>query len=194
MGSDQDADVDILIVGAGVTGIYQLYRAREAGYSVQMVEAGSGVGGTWYWNRYPGSRYDSESYTYGYLFSAELFQEWEWTEHFAGQPENERYFNYVADKFDLRRHIRFNTGSPRPCGMSPRRPGWCRRTGTAPGPATWSPRPACCRSRSFPASRDGTASAARRTTPACGRRPRWTSRASGSPSSAPDRAVCRSSR
>ena len=109
MGSDQDADVDILIVGAGVTGIYQLYRAREAGYSVQMVEAGSGVGGTWYWNRYPGSRYDSESYTYGYLFSEELFQEWEWTEHFAGQPENERYFNYVADKFDLRRHMRFNT-------------------------------------------------------------------------------------
>ena len=109
MGSDQDADVDILIVGAGVTGIYQLYRAREAGYSVQMVEAGSGVGGTWYWNRYPGARYDSESYTYGYLFSDELFAEWDWTEHFAGQPENERYFNYVVDKFDLRRHIRFNT-------------------------------------------------------------------------------------
>jgi cation diffusion facilitator CzcD-associated flavoprotein CzcO len=107
MGSDQDADVDILIVGAGVTGIYQLYRAREAGYSVQMVEAGSGVGGTWYWNRYPGSRYDSESYTYGYLFSDELFAEWDWTEHFAGQSENERYFNYVVDRFDLRRHIRF---------------------------------------------------------------------------------------
>ena len=109
MGSDQDADVDILIVGAGVTGIYQLYRAREAGYSVQMVEQGTGVGGTWYWNRYPGSRYDSESYTYGYFFSQELFQEWEWTEQFAGQAENERYFNHVVDKFDLRRHIRFNT-------------------------------------------------------------------------------------
>jgi len=109
MGSDQDADVDILIVGAGVTGIYQLYLAREAGYSVRLVEAGSGVGGTWYWNRYPGARYDSESYTYGYLFSDELFAEWDWTEHFAGQPENERYFNYVVDKFDLRRHIRFNT-------------------------------------------------------------------------------------
>ena len=109
MGSDRDADVDILIVGAGVTGIYQLYRAREAGYSVQMVEQGTGVGGTWYWNRYPGCRYDSESYTYGYFFSAELFREWEWTEHFAGQAENERYFNHVVDKFDLRRHIRFNT-------------------------------------------------------------------------------------
>jgi cation diffusion facilitator CzcD-associated flavoprotein CzcO len=109
MGPDQGADVDILVVGAGVTGIYQLYRAREAGYSVQMLEAGSGVGGTWYWNRYPGARYDSESYTYGYLFSDELFAEWDWTEHFAGQPENERYFNYVVDKFELRRHIRFNT-------------------------------------------------------------------------------------
>ena len=101
--------VDVLIVGAGVTGIYQLYLAREAGYSARMVEAGSGAGGTWYWNRYPGARYDSESYTYGYLFSDELFQEWDWTEHFAGQPENERYFNYVVDKFDLRRHIQFNT-------------------------------------------------------------------------------------
>ena len=109
MSSDRDADVDILIVGAGVTGIYQLYLAREAGYSVQLVDAGSGVGGTWYWNRYPGSRYDSESYTYGYFFSEELFKEWEWSEHFAGQAENERYFNHVVDKFDLRRHIRFNT-------------------------------------------------------------------------------------
>src|ERR1700689_3587547 len=109
MASDQVADVDILIVGAGVTGIYQLYRAREAGYSARLVEAGSGVGGTWYWNRYPGARYDSESYTYGYLFSEELFQEWDWTEHFSGQAENERYFNHVVDKFDLRRHIRFNT-------------------------------------------------------------------------------------
>jgi cation diffusion facilitator CzcD-associated flavoprotein CzcO len=109
VGSDRDADVDILIVGAGVTGIYQLYLAREAGCSAQMVEAGSGAGGTWYWNRYPGARYDSESYTYGYLFSEELFAEWDWSEHFAGQPENERYFNHVIDKFGLRRHIRFGT-------------------------------------------------------------------------------------
>jgi len=107
--ADAGTDVDVLIVGAGVTGIYQLYLAREAGYSVRMLEAGSGVGGTWYWNRYPGARYDSESYTYGYLFSDELFAEWDWTEHFAGQPENERYFNHVVDRFDLRRHIRFNT-------------------------------------------------------------------------------------
>src|SRR3979411_2810866 len=104
-----ESDVDVLIVGASITGTYQLYRDREAGFSVLLVEAGSGVGGTWYWNRYPGARYDSESYTYGYLFSDELFAEWDWTEHFAGQPENERYFNYVVDKFELRRHIRFNT-------------------------------------------------------------------------------------
>ena len=76
-------------MGAGVTGIYQLYLAREAGYSVQLVDAGTGVGGTWYWNRYPGARYDSESYTYGYFFSEELFKEWEWSEHFAG-PGGER--------------------------------------------------------------------------------------------------------
>src|SRR6478735_1670858 len=102
-------DVDVLVVGAGITGIYQLYRAREAGFSVQLVEAGGGVGGTWFWNRYPGARFDSESYTYGYLFSRELFDEWEWQEHFAGQPEIERYLNHVVDRFDLRRHLRFGS-------------------------------------------------------------------------------------
>ena len=100
-------DVDVLVVGAGITGIYQLYRAREAGFSVALLEAGDGVGGTWYWNRYPGARFDSESYTYGYLFSKELFDEWEWQEHFAEQPETERYLNHVVDRFDLRRHMRF---------------------------------------------------------------------------------------
>jgi cation diffusion facilitator CzcD-associated flavoprotein CzcO len=102
------ADVDVLVVGAGITGIYQLYRAREAGFSVQLLEAGSGVGGTWFWNRYPGAQFDSESYTYGYLFSKELFDEWEWQEHFAHQPDIERYLNHVVDRFDLRRHIRFD--------------------------------------------------------------------------------------
>jgi len=103
------ADVDVLVVGAGITGIYQLYRAREAGFSVQLVEAGGGVGGTWYWNRYPGARFDSESYTYAYLFSQELFDDWEWQEHFAPQSETERYLNHVVDRFDLRRHMRFDT-------------------------------------------------------------------------------------
>jgi cation diffusion facilitator CzcD-associated flavoprotein CzcO len=99
--------LDVLVVGAGVTGIYQLYRCREAGFTVQLLEAGEGVGGTWYWNRYPGARFDSESYTYAYLFSRELFDEWEWQEHFAEQPEIERYLNHVVDRFDLRRAIRF---------------------------------------------------------------------------------------
>ena len=98
----------MLVVGAGITGIYQLYRAREAGFSVALVEAGGGVGGTWFWNRYPGARFDSESYTYAYLFSQELFDEWEWQEHFAEQPETERYLNHVVDRFDLRRHMRFD--------------------------------------------------------------------------------------
>ena len=99
--------VDVLVVGAGITGIYQLYRAREAGFTARLLEAGDGVGGTWFWNRYPGARFDSESYTYGYLFSQELWDEWEWQEHFAAQPEIERYLNRVVDRFDLRRDMRF---------------------------------------------------------------------------------------
>ena len=100
---------DAVVIGAGVTGLYSLYRLREQGLSVRAFEEGGGVGGTWYWNRYPGCRFDSESYTYGYSFSEELLQEWDWKELYSGQPENERYLNYVADKFDLRRHIRFNS-------------------------------------------------------------------------------------
>jgi len=98
---------DVLVVGAGMTGVNQAYRLLEEGFTVEVVEAGDGVGGTWFWNRYPGSRFDSESYTYGFLFSEELFDEWVWSEHFAGQPEIERYVNHVVDKFDLRRHITF---------------------------------------------------------------------------------------
>jgi cation diffusion facilitator CzcD-associated flavoprotein CzcO len=112
---------DVLIVGAGITGIYQLYRAREAGFSVQLVEAGEGAGGTWYWNRYPGARFDSESYTYAYLFSKELFEEWEWQEHFAEQPDIERYLNHVIDRFDLRRHIRLGTRVTSACWDESRR-------------------------------------------------------------------------
>src|SRR5712691_6414926 len=100
---------DVIIIGAGVTGLYQLYCLRQRGLSVRVYEDGGGVGGTWYWNRYPGARFDSESYTYGYSFSEELLQEWDWKEHYSGQPENERYLNYVADKFDLRRDIRLNS-------------------------------------------------------------------------------------
>jgi cation diffusion facilitator CzcD-associated flavoprotein CzcO len=100
---------DAIIIGAGVAGLYQLYRLRQLGFRVRVFDDGGGVGGTWYWNRYPGARFDSESYTYGYSFSNELLQEWDWKEHFSGQPENERYLNYVADKFDLRRDIQLNS-------------------------------------------------------------------------------------
>ena len=100
---------DVVVIGAGVTGLYALYRMRELGLSVQVLDEATGVGGTWYWNRYPGCRFDSESYSYGYSFSEELLQEWDWKEHYSGQPENERYLNYVADKFDLRKDIRFKT-------------------------------------------------------------------------------------
>jgi len=102
-------DFDAVVIGAGVSGLYQLYRLRELGLRVRVFEAGTGVGGTWYWNRYPGARFDSESWTYGYSFSQALLEEWDWEEHFAAQPETERYLNYVADKFDLRRDIQFRS-------------------------------------------------------------------------------------
>jgi cation diffusion facilitator CzcD-associated flavoprotein CzcO len=102
-------DFDVVVIGAGLSGMYQLYRLRELGLRTRVLEAGSDVGGTWYWNRYPGARFDSESYSYGYSFSKELLQEWEWSEHFAGQPETLRYCQYVAQKFDLRRDIQFNS-------------------------------------------------------------------------------------
>ncbi len=99
---------DAIVIGAGVSGIYQLYRLKELGLKVRCFEDGSGVGGTWYWNRYPGCRFDSESETYGYSWSKELLQEWNWKEHFSGQPENEQYLNYVTDRFNLRPLIQFN--------------------------------------------------------------------------------------
>jgi cation diffusion facilitator CzcD-associated flavoprotein CzcO len=103
-----DLDHDAIVIGAGMSGMFQLIRLRELGMKTQAFEAGTGVGGTWYWNRYPGARFDSESYSYGYSFDKELLKEWSWTEHFAPQPETERYLNLVADKYDLRRDIRFS--------------------------------------------------------------------------------------
>ena len=109
MSSTTVPQYDAIIIGAGVTGLYQLYRLRELGLSVRVIEAASGVGGTWFWNRYPGCRFDSESESYAYSFSKELLQEWDWTEHYSPQPETLRYLNHVADKFDLRKDIQFNT-------------------------------------------------------------------------------------
>ena len=102
-------DHDVIVIGAGISGLYQLYRLRELGLRVRVLEAGTGVGGTWYWNRYPGARFDSESYSYSYSFSKELLAEWNWNEHFAPQPETLRYLNHVADRFDLRRDIQFRS-------------------------------------------------------------------------------------
>ena len=101
-------ELEALIIGGGVSGIYQLYCLRKLGLNARIFEAGGGVGGTWYWNRYPGARFDSESYSYAYSFSEELLKEWDWTEHYSAQPENERYLNFVVDKFKLRPHIRLD--------------------------------------------------------------------------------------
>jgi cation diffusion facilitator CzcD-associated flavoprotein CzcO len=102
-------DFDAVIVGAGFAGLYMLYRLRRMGLTVRVFEAASGVGGTWFWNRYPGARCDVESIQYSYQFSEELQQEWEWTERYATQPEILRYANHVAERFDLRRDIQFDT-------------------------------------------------------------------------------------
>src|SRR5437868_4090359 len=102
-------NIDVVVVGAGFAGLYALYKLRGLGFSVQVFEAGEGVGGTWYWNRYPGARCDVESMDYSYSFSEELQQEWTWTERYSAQPEILSYINHVADRFDLRRHIQLAT-------------------------------------------------------------------------------------
>jgi cation diffusion facilitator CzcD-associated flavoprotein CzcO len=102
-----ETDYEAIVIGAGVCGIYQLHRFLELGVSATVLEAAEDLGGTWFWNRYPGARFDSESVTYGYSFSPELLQEWDWKERFSGQPENLRYLHHVADKFDLRPHMQF---------------------------------------------------------------------------------------
>lgn len=106
----QDSSVyDVLVVGAGFAGLYSLYRFRNLGFKVRVFEAAKDIGGTWFWNRYPGARCDIESMQYSYSFSEDIQQEWNWTEYYASQPEILRYINFVADKFDLRRDIQLNT-------------------------------------------------------------------------------------
>jgi len=99
---------EVIVIGAGVAGIYQIKRLADLGIDALVLDAAPDLGGTWYWNRYPGARFDSESYTYGYSFSRELLEEWHWKERFSPQPENLRYLNFVVDKFDLRKYMRFN--------------------------------------------------------------------------------------
>jgi cation diffusion facilitator CzcD-associated flavoprotein CzcO len=107
--AEKTGRVDVAIVGAGFSGLYMLYKLRELGLSARAYEAGADVGGTWYWNRYPGARCDVESINYSFSFSKELEQEWEWSEKYSPQPEILEYAGHVADRFDLRRDIQFNT-------------------------------------------------------------------------------------
>jgi cation diffusion facilitator CzcD-associated flavoprotein CzcO len=100
-------EYEVIVIGAGVAGIYQIKRLRDLGIRATVIDANADVGGTWYNNRYPGARFDSESFTYGYSFSRELLDEWDWTEQFSPQPETLRYLNFVADKFGLREHMQF---------------------------------------------------------------------------------------
>ena len=103
-------EVDAVVIGAGFSGLYMLHRLRNVlGMSAQVYETGDGVGGTWYWNRYPGARCDSESYLYCFTFDEDLLQEWEWSGKYPEQPEILSYLNHVADRFDLRKDIQFNT-------------------------------------------------------------------------------------
>jgi cation diffusion facilitator CzcD-associated flavoprotein CzcO len=104
-----ELDYEAIVVGAGICGIYQMYKLKQLGVKALVLEAESNLGGTWYRNRYPGARFDSESFTYAYFFSKELWQEWDWSERFAAQPETLRYLEHVADKFDLRRHMQFDS-------------------------------------------------------------------------------------
>jgi cyclohexanone monooxygenase len=107
--SDVDQAFDAVVIGAGFAGLYMLHRLRQLGLRARVFEAGDGVGGTWYWNRYPGARCDVESMQYSYSFDEALQQEWTWTERYPKQAEILRYINHVADRFDLRRDIQFNT-------------------------------------------------------------------------------------
>ncbi len=106
---DPHGSFDAVIIGAGFAGLYMLHRLRGLGFSARVIEAGAGVGGTWYWNRYPGARCDVESLDYQYSFSDELQREWNWTERYATQPEILKYANHVAERFDLPRDIQFET-------------------------------------------------------------------------------------
>jgi cation diffusion facilitator CzcD-associated flavoprotein CzcO len=137
-------EYDVIVIGAGVGGIYQIKRLTDLGFKATVLEASPDLGGTWYHNRYPGCRFDSESYTYGYSFSQELLEEWRWKERFSPQPENLRYLNFVAEKFDLRRHMHFNctveraifdeTSSLWRVGLADGRQMTCRFLVTALGP------------------------------------------------------------
>ena len=102
-------DYDAIVIGAGMSGLYLIHKLRELGIRFRVFDNGTDLGGTWYWNRYPGARFDSESWSYGFAFSEEVLQEWNWREHFSAQPDTLAYMQFVADKFDMRRDIQFSS-------------------------------------------------------------------------------------
>ncbi len=108
VGATTPPQFEVVVIGSGVSGIYQVKRLSDLGVNAVVLSSDAGLGGTWFNNRYPGARFDSESYTYGYSFSQELLEEWHWKERFSPQPENLKYLEFVADKFDLRKYMRFN--------------------------------------------------------------------------------------
>ncbi len=116
--TDRLSDVDVVVVGAGFAGLYLLYRLRHGGFSTRAFDAADGVGGTWYWNRYPGARCDVPTTDYTYSFDPDLERVWVWSEKYATQPEILAYLEHVADRYDLRRDIDFRPASSRRCGMS----------------------------------------------------------------------------
>lgn len=126
------ADHEVIVIGAGFAGLYQLYKLRELGFDTHVIEAGDDVGGTWYWNRYPGARCDVRSIDYSFSFDERLQQEWDWSERFAAQPEILSYAQHVADRFDLRKHISFGVRVNELIWDNARSewmvsaPGWCR--------------------------------------------------------------------
>ena len=108
--ADDTGTVDAVVIGAGFSGLYMLHKLRDdMGLTVRVFEAGGGVGGTWYWNRYPGARSDSDSYVYGFTFDEDLWREWEWSERYPEQQEIRAYLEHVAERFDLTRDITFDT-------------------------------------------------------------------------------------
>jgi len=174
-------DFDVLVIGAGFGGMYMVHSARQHGLRVHALEAGGDVGGTWYWNRYPGARCDVESLEYSYGFSDDLQQDWVWTERYASQPEILAYADHVATRFDLRRDISFTT-TVRSATFDEERSRWIVRTEAGEelsGQFLVTPLAACRRrtSRRSPAS---STSAASGSTPAAGPLRDWTSPASGS--------------
>ena len=189
----RDSPRDVLIVGAGFAGMYAIHRFRQQGLSVLALEAGSDVGGTWYWNRYPGARCDVPSLEYSYGFSEALEQEWDWPEVFSAQPDILRYANHVADRFDLRRDIRFDTRVTAVTYQEAENL-WQLTTETGEtferaDTASWPPAAFPFRTRrTFPAR---IPSPARCCIRVCGRRSPSISPASGSASSAPAPPACR---